>query len=467
MKQTKFYLGCVLLLAAMLLTSCSKSPKVARLMPNDAITMRIDVKQIFDKTKAGDNDKAKAQVAEALEGLAKTEDGKKLMKEIAADPAKAGIDLRQPLWVSVDTKGKNPMLLGELHSKDDFAKLLTTLSAAPQEKDGISYVKQDDNVIAFDDEVFVITNTDLDTLIKRFKADDTANTMAENDDFSKLVSCKGLAQMLIPLNVADEQLDASTKKMMPEGAQFKDLSVLLDLNSEKGALTLTAEVIVKSDAWQKLYDNSDKVARKIDGDFAQYCSADGLALFCNIDGKAYIDVLEKTGILNMKEVAATGKTDDLKKALGSIDGDIALSIGKWEGFIPNIALYAKTKDDAVEKTLAANGIKNSSEMQIGTKDGASYIAVGGKPFEAAQSPINKSNLTSHRFYFYIGTPLATKAVQGLGSRSSASMAQPVIDMIKSLEIYDTGKMTTEFRLNMKDADKDPIELATSMLMGQL
>lgn len=464
MRKSNISFGFMLLMAVMMLASCSKSPKVSRLMPDDAITMRIDVKQIFEKSKAGDNEKAKAQITETLNSFAKNEEGKKLMQEIADDPAKAGIDLREPLWVSTDVNGKSTMILGELLSADDFIKMLTVVDGtAPQEKDGIHYAQEGKNIVAFDDDVFVLAEGSLDEIIRKFKNEDTKGTMAESDDLAKINGCDGIVQMLIPMGCTESQLKEEAKKMLPNGAELKDLSLLLDLNSEKGALTLTMEAIVKSDAWQKLYDKSSKVAKKLDGDFAQYLSADGLVMFCNVDGKAYAELLDQLGFFNMRDLTATGKTDDVKKVINSIDGDIALGINKWEGFVPDVVLYVKTKDNNMTETLNANGFKSSDELQIGSKDGVSYITFGAKPFEAAATPVSKSDLSGHRFYLRLGAPLANKAMTGLAG-GSARTAQPLLDTVKSLEIYDTGNTTAVMRLNMKDADKDPIELATDLLM---
>ena len=71
MKQKTMKLALMLLVAVVAFTSCSKSSKTARFLPDDAITMRIDVKQILDKSKAADNDAVKQQLAKNLEAMGK------------------------------------------------------------------------------------------------------------------------------------------------------------------------------------------------------------------------------------------------------------------------------------------------------------------------------------------------------------------------------------------------------------
>ena len=245
MKQKTMKLALMLLVAVVAFTSCSKSSKTARFLPDDAITMRIDVKQILDKSKAADNDAVKQQLAKNLEAMGKNEEAKAVLKAVAEDPAKAGIDLRQPLWASANAEGKNVLLVGELLDKDDFVKLLTALDKAPKEKDGIQYIGEGTNVIAFDDDCFVVSDGTIDDVIKKFNAD-TKGTMAESDDFSKLADAKGIMQVLIPMGVAQNQLTAEQKALLPNGLDMKDLSILLDLSSEKGSVTLSVEAIAKS-----------------------------------------------------------------------------------------------------------------------------------------------------------------------------------------------------------------------------
>ena len=82
MKQKTMKLALMLLVAVVAFTSCSKSSKTARFLPDDAITMRIDVKQILDKSKAADNDAVKQQLAKNLEAMGKNEEAKAVLLDI-------------------------------------------------------------------------------------------------------------------------------------------------------------------------------------------------------------------------------------------------------------------------------------------------------------------------------------------------------------------------------------------------
>ncbi|MCF2559990.1 DUF4836 family protein [Prevotella brevis] len=465
MKQKTTKLALMLLVAVVAFTSCSKSSKTAHFLPDDAITMRIDVKQILDKSKAADNDAVKQQLAKNLEAMGKNEEAKAVLKAVAEDPAKAGIDLRQPLWVSTNAEGKNALLVGELLDKDDFVKLLTALDKAPKEKDGIQYIGEGTNVIAFDDDCFVVSEGTIDDVIKKFNTD-TKGTMAESDDFSKLADAKGIMQVLIPMGVAQNQLTAEQKALLPNGLDMKDLSILLDLSSEKGSVTLSVEAIAKSDAWKQNIEEGKKLMRNIDGDYANYIAADGMSIFCNIDGKAYFDYLEKMGVFKNQKTIKSDQLEMAKGVLGTIDGDFTAGISKWEGFIPNVCLYLKTKDKKIIEALNQLGIKSSKEMNFGEKNGTTYLAIGGEPFAEAKPAVSKSNLKGHRVYIHIGAQLAAKAIQGFCTRSQAKAAQSAVESIKSIEIYDTADTKVDFRVNMNDADKDPVEILADIMLGQ-
>ena len=290
--------------------------------------------------------------------------------------------------------------------------------------------------------------------------------MAESDDFSKLADAKGIMQVLIPMGVAQNQLTAEQKALLPNGLDMKDLSILLDLSSEKGSVTLSVEAIAKSDAWKQNIEEGKKLMRNIDGDYANYIAADGMSIFCNINGKAYFDYLEKMGVFKNQKTIKSDQLEMAKGVLGTIDGDFTAGISKWEGFIPNACLYLKTKDKKIIEALNQLGIKSSKEMNFGEKDGTTYLAIGGEPFAEAKPAVSKSDIKGHRVYIHIGAQLAAKAIQGFCTRSQAKAAQSAVESIKSIEIYDTADTKVDFRVNMNDADKDPVEILAGTMLGQ-
>ena len=52
------------------------------------------------------------------------------------------------------------------------------------------------------------------------------------------------------------------------------------------------------------------------------------------------------------------------------------------------------------------------------------------------------------------------------ARSQAKAAQSAVESIKSIEIYDTADTKVDFRVNMNDAGKDPVETLAGTMLGQ-
>lgn len=127
MKQRKINLMYLLLIAVFVLSSCAKSSKNAKFIPADAAVVSLDVKQMFEKSKMGDNEEAKKKLLETMEGNAKSQEAKDLIKKIVEDPAKAGVDLREPIYIFGNSEGKVGVI-GTILDKDDFAQLLNALA---------------------------------------------------------------------------------------------------------------------------------------------------------------------------------------------------------------------------------------------------------------------------------------------------------------------------------------------------
>jgi hypothetical protein len=100
MKKRQIHLMLWAVLAVFLLASCSKVHKSAQLIPEDAMfVLRVDVKQIADKSGFDDDSKAKKKLTEALKEADMSRAAREKAEAILDDPAKAGLDLRDPLFI--------------------------------------------------------------------------------------------------------------------------------------------------------------------------------------------------------------------------------------------------------------------------------------------------------------------------------------------------------------------------------
>ena len=470
MKQRKFNLLYLLLMAVFVLSSCSKSSqKNAKFIPDNAVVFSIDVKQMLEKGKIADNAEAKKKLLESIEQGAKNLETKDLFKKIVDDPTKAGVDLSEPLFFFTTADSKDMGIVGTILDKGDFTEVLNTIakeagSEAAKEKDGLQYWENDGTIIVFDDATFFASESKkLDDAIAKFKNDDTKGTMAESDDFAKLSDGDGFIKALIPMAIAEGQL-GDAKKVLPEGAELKDLSVLLNLTSSKGEAKLAFNVIAKSDVWKKHIKENSEICGNISGDYLKFLPKGALMLYTNFDGKKLFELLEKKGAF--KQAGMESQIDIAKKILEAIDGDFALGVGEVKGSMPQVAAYLKTKDGSIADFAKQNGLNPSDGMDFGFKDGATYVAVGTGAFKEASAKFDKSVISGRRFYMFCDVELIA-GLAGMINGQAAQGAKSASEVIKTAEIYDTSDTEGEFILKFKDADKDPIEFFIDLALKNM
>lgn len=475
MKQRKFNLMYLLLIAVFVLSSCSKSSQNAKFIPEDAAVISIDVKQIIEKGKLADNAEAKKKLQENLEQGFKNQETKDFIKKIMEDPTKAGIDLREPIFVFYAENNSKQGAVATVSSKDDFLELVNTIqkedgSEPAKEKDGIQYVEDGKTIAAFNDATFFISDSySLDEVIAKFKNDDTKGTMAESEDFAKLADAKGFIKALVPMGLIEGQL-GNKKNLLPENLELKDLSIILNLTTDKGEAKLGFDCIAKSDAWKNYIKESAEMCGKISGDYLKYLPKGAFMMYININGKKLYEVLDKEKYI--EDAGVTGDQKDLvKKILEAIEGDFALGVGNIDTGtskldIPEVVAYLKTKDGSIADLAKDNGLKPEEGMDFGFKDGATYVAIGENgAFTEAKDGFDKSVVSGRRMYMFCDIATIAK-VAGVVSGDAAGAAEAASDYIKTAELYDTSETSGELVVKMKDADKDPIEFFAELALKQ-
>lgn len=470
MKQRKIHVVYLLLIAVFVLSSCAKSSKNARFIPEDAVVVSLDLKQMFEKSKLGDSEDAKNKLMESFMSECKDQETKELCKKIVENPAKAGIDLREPI-LAYTTIGSQIGVVGTVLDKDDFTKLLSAMAKEgnaeePQEKDGISYLQQGNKIMAYDDATFFYSESyTLDEIVEKFNNDDTQGTMAENDDFAKLIDSKGLVSILVPMVAVEKSISAQNKKSLPEGADLKDLSLLINFTSDKGRAIMSMETIAKSDAWKKAIKKFTSIYDKIDGDYLKYIPNDQFLLYTNIDGEDLYELLEQEGVF--KQVGAESQKDLAKKVLESIDGDCAITIGELKGFMPEATIYIKTEDGTLSDLAKQNGLKPKKGVDFGYKDGTTYVVLGkDAAFTKAEDAVDKAAVKGHRFYCYCDFKTFS-SLAGSYNRTTARQIRTAGEYISAVEFFDTGDTSCDLVLKMKDTEKDPIEFIAELFLQQI
>lgn len=466
MKQRKLNLMYLLLMAVFVLSSCSKKSAVAKFIPEDQLVASIDVQQLFEKSKMGNSEASKAMwLSAAQDGVSKQET-KDLIKKIAEDPAKAGIDLREPIYLYGSNDAQS--IVGTILDKGNFTELLNGLAKeygfeAVKEKDGVQYLVSGDYNIVFDDAIFVGSSKKVDDIIAQFKNEDTKETMAENADFEKLVATQGVIKMLVPGDMVSAVFNEQAKAL-PEGLNVKDISAIVSIKTDKGVATFTAEALPKSEAWKKKIEESTDYFGNISGDYMKYVQKGAFVLYANLKGAKIYEELEKADIL--KQINADNQKEIVKAVLNAIDGDFVLGAKGVENSYPEITSYIKTKDASLSDMAKEAGFSSGDGVSIGFKDGATFCIVGKTaPFTEAKDGYDTALVKGRRIYLACDIQQLSSLVGSVNSEYQ-NMAKQAANFVTNAEIYDTSDTACELKLTMSDKEKDPIEVLIQALMNQ-
>lgn len=208
MKKNKFYLSFIMLITALMLASCCNDvPDYAKLIPKDAaIVIRVDVRQISKKSGFGDNDKLKKKI----ENVVKENMSGKVKEKVMAiidDPAEAGLDLRDPVFIYITPEHSQGGIVGAVYKAEKFEELLNVFA----KETGVDKVKKDGDqyyidfggvLVTFNDDWFHIgalndgdAKQAAKALVKRFESE--KNSIVDNEGFKKMCEKDGLAQLFI------------------------------------------------------------------------------------------------------------------------------------------------------------------------------------------------------------------------------------------------------------------------------
>ena len=510
MKKRQIHLMLWAVLAVFLLASCSKVPKSAQLIPEDAMfVLRVDVKQIADKSGFDDDSKAKKKLTEALKEADMSRAAREKAEAILDDPAKAGLDLRDPLFIyGSENKSKEDIgIVGSILNKDDFTDLLNTFAAEAdiekvKEKEDVSYFAQNKIVVVYNKDCFFIGEKAYNQEVDDFVADvkkkfdgDGKNTMAESDDMKKMCSSDGIMQLLFNCEGLTKMRDFNdAEQMLPGGLKYKDISYLFNLSVEKGEATLNTEVIAKSDAWKEHLEKSEKLVGKIGGDLTKYISNEGFAVFANIDGAGLYDMMKESALL--KEADAEGRAM-IQKLLSSIDGDMAFDLSDFntEYSYPVYSAYIQTKDKTIVDLIASQAGENTRKTadgisqplaydysggdfskeapvvatsNIGFKNNTTYFVGGAKPepFKAAAKPFSQGDIKGKGFYACFNFGLLNKIANNANNSSSETLKM-IANVFDKAELYYEGDGKAVLTVTMKDKEHTPIESIMDMVLKYL
>lgn len=367
----------------LLMASCNKVPKYAKMIPDDAsVVIRMDVKKASENGKLGDNSTLKDKIVKAMKDADMSRSARDEIEEIIDDPTKSGIDFSDPLMFYVtqgDDNSENGGLLGTIKDKDDFTEFLNALSKEG-DGDGVEDAKKDFSYIMignntglfYNKDFFLLTDIsydkdkqedDIDDIKKEFEKDKSSHSMADNPDMKTMCKKDGIMQVLIEGKGLAEQKGFSDEfeEGLPSDVKLDDFAYLIDFNTEAGDATLTGEIISNSDGWKNYIAKYDQTLGNLGTGLNNYMSADGACAMVNVNGDKLYDLLKDFGYTKKMNDSADGKT--FLKILRSINGDVVFNMSSFD-----FSDYKKV-DGGLYITSDNNSIVNEMKDEVKNQPG--------------------------------------------------------------------------------------------------
>lgn len=471
MKKSIFINFLLVACLVMLLASCNKVPKYAKMIPDDAsVVVRLDVKKASENSKIGENKTVKDKIIKAIKDADLGRSARNKMEEIIDDPTKSGVDFSDPVMLYVAKNGdKDDVgLLGSVKDKDAFADFLNTLSkecdgdGVEDAKKDFSYMILDTNTgIFFNKDFFLLTDItsdkdkqedDIDDIKKEFEEDGSSHSMADNPDMKAMCKKEGVLQILVEGRGLAEEKNVSDnfEDGLPSGVKLDDFSYLVDFNTEAGDATLSGEILSDSEAWKNYIAQYDEVLGNLGTSLNKYMSSDGLCAIVNVNGDKLYDLLKDFGYTKKMGDSADGKT--YLKMLRSINGDAVMNLSDYDVFGDNKkidgGIYISTDNNTIvndfkKESKDQNGFETTGTdrysialggggyiddygnyvepsepslyMNFGYKSGVSYFAMNDKKDKVGEpkNVLPEEFFKGKKAYFYMSSQLLKPAKDGM------------------------------------------------------
>ena len=501
-----------MLLALVLLASCSKK-QGAMLVPDDAMfVMRFDMKKASEKSGlSGDKSELKDWLKKQVKSAGMDKKMRDKVLDIIDDPTKSGIDFTEPVFIyasATDMNDADVAFVASMASKGDMVDLLKTIDEVELEDadGGIKYCQLDPTaaIIFSDDWFFGGKVDDVDDMIETLKERVAGKgTLEGNKAFEQMCSKNSIAQFLfmgegfenIFKNVPDgKEALYQMREILPENVELKDFAALADFDMNPGEMTLTSEAIALTKECEDYMQETYTWLKPIGDDLTKYISDKGLSLFINLDAKKYLDNISKM-------VSGSGIDDEtlemLKGIADNLDGTLALDLYGIEDSNPLVKFYLGTKNaDLINLVMQQiGGDQESSEIE---KTGENQYLIptnydydwDSEDFTAVPTAWAAFGFENGQTYFstdkdnIFTTPsekYPTKEIKGKGIylrfnadffNQVADQANPSARMVcKALggifdcaEGYVSDKNVCVFRIAMKDKKKTPVEAISDIVM---
>ena len=498
MRKYLYGIGMAVLMAAF--TSCSNTPSSAGLLPDDAVVVvRMDVKQIAEKSALSDNQEIKEQIKTWLKDADLKKRTSDKILSIIDDPAEMGLDLRDPLFLAVPADEEQTRLVGSVYDSEKLTDFLDIMAKEGDldkvdTYDDLSGMALGSNLaIVFDDKCFMVVGKDYDDDFKDVAKDvldvfsgKAKSDLLEDKDFAEMCSRDGVMQLLFRGEGLDKIRDfKEISKSFPDGCEMEDIAYLLDIEANLGELVMKCEYLANSKEWKEWIANTASSMGEIKGEFTDLVSRKYAAVFGNFDGELLLKSIDEMDLM-----------DDLDKderrifenMLTAIKGDFALGFNQVDMVDDDnqFVFYAQSKNnDLVDalKDINSNGeleelgknayswketspwgvdsVEESSlRMLFGIKNGNTYCCTSTndepKTFDKPRGAFDKSDIKGKGLYGFLN--FAQFDYFGYYSEVYEVLAK----YLDFAEVYIEEDGCSVMRVAIKNKNKNPLEIIYSM-----
>ena len=511
-------------LCALVMSSCGSDVDYAKFIPKEAAVVgRIDVAQIADKGDFADNEKLTEILKKSIKESQLSAKGKIVAEKIVSDPKMTGIDLRKPIFFysSTDAKGDHSGIVATVLNRSDLTNFVNYLSKEEggeqaQEYRGVTYMGDDDFLLAFNDEWLVFKDTHathaheaIDLLLSR-EALTPEQTVASVAGYKRMIEGDGIASLVVRGEILAKVMSETNNRYNISQA-YQDMAnydYIFDLDAEDGRLGLDMETFASTEEGGRKLRETKKMFSEIQGEYADYVDKDALlSVVSNLNGKEIIKFVEQNGLpeeqirsfrpyIEALNGDAVFTLNALKANLNGLDyrmfahlsnpqpylalkSQIADAMGVNEyatnEFSLSLGSLVSTADVVSEMGLAdENAAPNNGNIMLyfGVHNSSSLFgsfSISSNAFDKVANPLPKDNYHGRIAYVRLNSTNALDVIKlvskntGTDNDYESKIGLHILGLIDYIDLYATTD--SKGRINVVMRDKDQNALAT--LVGEL
>lgn len=497
-----------MLLAVLLLASCSKNQS-ARLIPDNAFAvLSLNVIKTMESTgMKGDDTSVKEQIEKFIKDAGLDKEVRDKLMDIIDDPTSSGIDFTEPIYLYFALGGSNGLaggLVGTTANKGDLEDVIKMMGDMDDdielqeyESDGVQYARLDHStILAFNSDWFYLGPVERgsdweeaaeDTIEEILDRANGNNNMEGNEVFEQMSNRKGLLQVAF-FGTGWEDMPGMSEAMsqLPEGCELKDIGGIADLIINNGEIVLEGETILLSDAWKEQLDIIK--AETIEKSQAKYADAEGALAIINADPKGLYDYLKKL----LKNAGASDSDMDMlneaKPIFDTLTGQAMIALNSWErNDNPEVVAYVGTSDNTLVETIMSKGADSEEVVKVdddeyripidydydyndsigdyvmtptkfinaGWKNDQTYFLMNtdDEPFTAPRHAF--TDVKGMGLFIYVAGEMLGQAISNMNDDMDM-VGKAVEDVFDYMELYMESSTKGVFRIAMNDKDKSPI-----------